>query len=50
MDKKTHIHGMHISILNGETNYKELLSEEQIKILNNNIILQKIIKKFNYNE
>ena len=50
MDKKTHIHGMHISILNDETNYKELLSEEQIKILNNNIILQKIIKKFNYNE
>ena len=49
-DKETLLHGNHISILNGETNYKKLLTEKQIKILKKNEILEKIKIKFGYND
>lgn len=45
-DRVTHLHGNHISKYNGETNYKEILNDEQIKILEDNKILQKIINKY----
>ena len=45
-DEKSHIHGRHISQYNGETNYKTLLSQKQINILDKNMILQTIIKKY----
>lgn len=47
-DKKTHLHGKHISKYNGETNYKELLSDKEINVLKENETLNKIIEKFNY--
>lgn len=46
-DKETHFHGCHISKYKGETDYKKILNETQIKILNNNKILNEIILKFN---
>jgi hypothetical protein len=45
-DKDTHLHGNHISIYNGETDYIKILSEEQIKILEKNKILSMIVTKY----
>jgi hypothetical protein len=47
-DKKTHLHGKHISEYDGKTDYKEILSESEINMLKENESLNKIIKKFNY--
>ena len=45
-DKINHFHGKHISKYNGETDYKKILNSNQIKILESNEILNKIINKF----
>ena len=48
-DQESHYHGKHISKYNGETNYKNILKEHQIKLLRNNSVLNVILKKFYYN-
>jgi hypothetical protein len=48
-DKNTHLHGQHISEFLGNTDYKNILSNEKIKILLENNELNQIINKFNYN-
>ena len=45
-DRINHFHGKHISKYNGETDYKKILNTNQIKILESNEILNKIINKF----
>lgn len=45
-DKQTKIHGRHISEYNGNTNYKELLSESEINLLKQNDTLNKIVDKY----
>lgn len=47
-DKTTHLHGKHISEYDGQTDYKKILSENDIYVLKENKSLNKIIKKFNY--
>tara|TARA_Y100000389_G_scaffold154931_1_gene155524 strand:+ start:4565 stop:5176 length:612 start_codon:yes stop_codon:yes gene_type:complete len=47
-DKTTHLHGKHISEYNGQTDYKKILSENDIYMLKENKNLNEIIKKFNY--
>ena len=47
-DKTTHLHGKHISEYDGQTDYKKILSENDIYVLKENKTLNKIIKKFNY--
>jgi hypothetical protein len=41
-------HGNHISKYKGDTNFRKLLTNKQISILQRNNILNKIISKFNY--
>ena len=43
---KTHFHGKHISKFNGNTDYSILLNEEELTLLKQNKILNKIINKF----
>lgn len=45
-DKKTYLHGKHISKYKGETDYKKLLTPEIIKFLDNHKGLQKMIKMY----
>ena len=45
-DGKTHLHGKHISIYNGQTDYREILSDDQLELLEKNATLQKIIEKY----
>mgnify|MGYP000897788699 FL=1 len=47
-DKTTHLHGKHISEYDGQTDYKKILSENDIYVLKENKSLNEIIKKFNY--
>ena len=47
-DINTHIHGNHISKNKGDTNFNSILTEHQISKLEENITLNKILKKFNY--
>lgn len=47
-DKTTHLHGKHISEYDGQTDYKKILSENDIYSLKENKSLNEIIKKFNY--
>ena len=47
-DKTTHLHGKHISEYDGKTDYKKILSENDIYMLKENKSLNEIIKKFNY--
>ena len=47
-DKRTHIHGNHISKYKGLTDYQKILSEDNIDLLKKDETLNKIIKKFNY--
>lgn len=47
-DINTHIHGNHISKNRGNTNFNSILTENQISKLEENITLNKILKKFNY--
>lgn len=49
-EKETNYHGFHISKFNGETDYKLILSEQEILFLETNDILNRIITKFNYNQ
>lgn len=46
--KKTHLHGLHISKYNGETDYNKILDDKLLNILKNNNILNNIIKLYNY--
>jgi hypothetical protein len=48
VDNETQYHGLHISKYNGNTNYRLILSEDQIKYLKKITNLNKIIEKFNY--
>ena len=48
IDKKTKIHGKHISEYKGNINYKDILSEEMISILQEDNIINLILSKFNY--
>jgi len=45
-DKTTHLHGKHISEYDGQTDYKKILSENDIYVLKENKSLNEIIKKF----
>ena len=45
-DKKYQLHGKHISEFKGNTDYKSILKEHEIKLLENNIKLTKIIDKY----
>lgn len=47
-DKNNHIHGNHISKYKGETDYKQILTENQLNILKTNDNLNMIIKKFKF--
>ena len=47
-DEETQYHGKHISIYNGETNFKNILNKNQIRLLQNNTILNILLKKFHY--
>ncbi len=47
-DKTTHLHGKHISEYDGQTDYKKILSENDIYVLKENKSLNEIIKKFIY--
>lgn len=47
-DRTTHLHGKHISKYDGQTDYKKILSENDIYVLKENKSLNEIIKKFNY--
>ena len=47
-DKTTHLHVKHISEYDGQTDYKKILSENDIYVLKENKSLNEIIKKFNY--
>jgi len=45
-DSQTHIHGNHISKYRGKTNWKEILTEDQIQFLQGQDGLNQIIEKF----
>lgn len=47
-DEKTHFHGKHISQFDGNTDYKIILNNEELKILENNDKFKKIIEKYYY--
>lgn len=45
-DRKTHFHGKHIIEFNGNTDYREILNEQELSILKKNKILNLIIEKY----
>ena len=45
-DRKTHLHGKHISEFNGTLDYKKILKKEEIQLLEKNEKLNIIIKKY----